>query len=107
MDFNLEWEIKLFREEQPSLFDETGKRYSATPIGDKTAERMLNIINLFECAAAKRHEQESNCNKTAVSKCEGIEREALLRAFQRYHNDRIGFDSPLCDEEIDDFIKSL
>ena len=62
MEFELEWELKLFREEQPSLFDEVGERYSATPIGDDTAKRMLNIINLLESALAKETEQQSNCN---------------------------------------------
>ena len=67
MDFELEWELKLFREEQPSLFDEVGERYSATPIGDKTAKRMLNIINLLESALEKQSEQQSNCNLPHVS----------------------------------------
>ena len=67
MDFELEWELKLFREEQPSLFDEVGERYSATPIGDKTAKRMLNIINLLESALEKQSEQQSNCDLPHVS----------------------------------------
>lgn len=67
MEFELEWELKLFREEQPSLFDEVGERYSATPIGDDTAKRMLNIINLLESALAKETEQQCNCNLPNVS----------------------------------------
>jgi hypothetical protein len=67
MDFELEWELKLFREEQPSLFDETGERYSATPVGDGTAKRMLNLINLLESALMKQSEQQSNCNLPQVS----------------------------------------
>ena len=86
MDFELEWELKLFREEQPSLFDETGQRYSATPIGDKTAERMLNIINLLESALEKETEQQSNCNLPHVSKSEGITCEAQLNAFIEWHD---------------------
>jgi len=67
MDFELEWELKLFREEQQSLFDETGERYSATPVGDGTAKRMLNLINLLESALIKQSEQQSNCNLPQVS----------------------------------------
>jgi hypothetical protein len=67
MDFELEWELTLFREEQPSLFDEFGERYSATPIGDKTAKKMLNIINLLESALSKQPEQQSSCHLPQVS----------------------------------------
>lgn len=58
MEFDLEYKIKLFREEQPSLYDEFNKRYSATPIGKETAETMLEIINELEIALLKS-EQES------------------------------------------------
>jgi len=53
MEFDLEYKLGLFREEQPSLFDENDARYTATPIGKETAEMMLQLINEMERALAK------------------------------------------------------
>ena len=53
MEFELEYKLKLFREEQPDLFDKNNERYTATPIGKETGEMMLQLINELECALAK------------------------------------------------------
>lgn len=46
-DFDLEYNIMLFRKEQKELFNPYGERYT-TPISYKTAELMLTIINELE-----------------------------------------------------------
>lgn len=53
MDYELEYKLQQFKDEQSELFDENGKRYSNTPISDRTAELMLELINDFECETAK------------------------------------------------------
>jgi len=45
MEFELQWLLSEFREEQLSLFDEDGKRYSGVRMGDNAAEMMLKLIN--------------------------------------------------------------
>lgn len=54
MDFEIEYKLGLFRDEQPSLFDENNERYTATPIGKKTAEMMLQLIDEMEKALAEK-----------------------------------------------------
>jgi len=45
---------------------------------------MIEIYYLAEGALANESTELSNCNKPQVSKCEGIEREALLLAFAEF-----------------------
>ena len=45
MNYNTEFKLQEFRKEQSQLFDKNGKRYSDTPISDRTAELMLQIID--------------------------------------------------------------
>ena len=47
-NFNLEYKLKQFREEQHELFDAEGKRYTGTYLSHMTAELMLDIINDME-----------------------------------------------------------
>jgi hypothetical protein len=54
MNFEIEYKLELFREEQPSLFDEDNKRYTSTPIGKATAEIMLQLINEMEVALKEK-----------------------------------------------------
>lgn len=48
MRFDTEYKLQEFREEQPELFDAKGKRYTGTELSNRTAEMMLEIINLLE-----------------------------------------------------------
>jgi DNA-binding PadR family transcriptional regulator len=48
MNFDTEYKLMLFREEQADLFDKNNKRYTATPIGKETAEMMLQLIDGME-----------------------------------------------------------
>jgi len=45
MEFDLDYKLQQFREEQPELFDKNGKRYTGTPLSNRTAEMMLELIN--------------------------------------------------------------
>jgi len=47
-DYDLEYELQQFREEQKGLFDEDGKRYGGVNISNREAERMLALINMLE-----------------------------------------------------------
>lgn len=60
MDYEIEYKLELFREEQPSLFDENGERYTATPICKETAEMMLQLINEMEKALAQKPDASKN-----------------------------------------------
>jgi hypothetical protein len=53
MDFDLEYKLQLFREEQPELFDAKGKRYTGTRLSNETAEMMFELINELEGALVK------------------------------------------------------
>ena len=46
-NFNLQYNLDLFRDEQEELFDTEGERYTA-PISDRIAQLMLAIINESE-----------------------------------------------------------
>ena len=80
MEFDLEYKLQLFREEQPELFDENNERYTATPIGKHNGEIMLQLINELESALLKAEQKTCNCNIPHVSNlliaflehCEGI-----------------------------------
>jgi hypothetical protein len=48
MNFDIEWNLQEFREEQSQLFDENGKRYTGVALSNDTAEAMLKIINDME-----------------------------------------------------------
>jgi hypothetical protein len=50
MDFDLEYKLQLFREEQPELFDAKGKRYTGTELSNRTSEMMFELINELERA---------------------------------------------------------
>ena len=47
-NFDLEYNLMLFREAQSELFDANNERYTNTPISDSTAELILELINKFE-----------------------------------------------------------
>jgi hypothetical protein len=53
MEFDLEYSIKEFREEQKELFDEDGYRYRGVCMSDRQAEQMLTLINNLESALIK------------------------------------------------------
>jgi hypothetical protein len=53
MDFELEYKLQQFKDEQSELFDENGKRYTGVKLSNRTAELMLELINDFEHALAK------------------------------------------------------
>jgi len=53
MEFDLEYKLQQFRDEQPELFDEKGERYIATPISKSNGEMMLQLINELESALEK------------------------------------------------------
>ena len=53
MEFDLEYKLQQFRDEQPELFDKNGERYTATPISKNNGEMMLQLINELESALAK------------------------------------------------------
>jgi len=76
MDFELEYKLKQFREEQPDLFDENNERYAATPIGRETGEMMLQLINEFESALAKAETEIKQLTIPVVS-----QQSELLKAF--------------------------
>lgn len=48
MNFDIEWNLQEFREEQKELFDDEGKRYTGVALSNDTAEAMLKIINDME-----------------------------------------------------------
>lgn len=48
MNFDTEWNLQEFREEQKELFDNNGKRYKGVSLSNETAEAMLKIINDME-----------------------------------------------------------
>ncbi len=48
MTFETEYQLEEFRKIQGDLFDENGKRFSATRISDNEAEQMLEVINILE-----------------------------------------------------------
>ena len=45
MEYDLEYKLQQFREEQPELFDAKGKRYTGTELSNRTAEMMFELIN--------------------------------------------------------------
>jgi len=49
----IDYNLQLLRDELPSLFDENGERYKATPISNDTAKLMLKLINDFDSYASK------------------------------------------------------
>lgn len=53
MDWDTEYKLKMFREEQDGLFDSNGERYTSTPIGKETSEMMLQLINELESALVR------------------------------------------------------
>lgn len=53
MEFDIEWNLQEFRNEQHELFDENGKRYTGVSLSNDTAEAMLKLINDLECALVK------------------------------------------------------
>jgi len=66
MEYNLEYDIKEFREEQKELFDVDGYRFTGVCMSDRQAEQMLRLINDLERALIK------------VDKSEQLEHDALL-----------------------------
>lgn len=71
MNYNTEFKLQEFREEQSQLFDENGKRYSNTPISDRTAELMLQIIDELANGDDIAHEK---CTLPVVSNNEQKEK---------------------------------
>jgi len=59
MEFDLEYKLQQFRKAQSGYYDESGKRYSNTPISNENAELMLDIINELESALAKAETSEN------------------------------------------------
>jgi hypothetical protein len=66
MNYNTEFKLQEFREEQSQLFDENGKRYSNTPISERTAELMLQIIDELANGDDTAHEK---CTLPVVMGC--------------------------------------
>lgn len=79
MDFELEYKLKLFRENQPELFDENNERYTSTPIGKETSEMMLQLINEFESALAKAETEIKQLTIPVVSKRLGVNSKVCLK----------------------------
>ena len=76
MEFDIEWNLQEFRNEQHELFDENGKRYTGVSLSNDTAEAMLKLINDLECALGK-------CSKenAALPIFDVSQRSELLLAF--------------------------
>ena len=70
MEFDLEYKLQQFREEQPELFDKNGERYTATPISKSNGEMMLQLINELESALAKAETEIRQLNIGVISKSE-------------------------------------
>ena len=51
MNYETEYKLKLFRDIQPSLFDEKGKAYRGTRVSNSQLEQMLELINCLETEA--------------------------------------------------------
>ena len=47
-NFDLEYKLKEFRQEQKELFDENCKRYTGVGLANRQAELMLELINEME-----------------------------------------------------------
>ncbi len=47
-NFDLEYDLNKFRDEQKELFDEKGKRYTGVSLSNRQAEMMLDLINAME-----------------------------------------------------------
>lgn len=50
INYDIEWNLQEFREEQKELFDENGKRYTGVLLSNDTAKAMLKLINDIESA---------------------------------------------------------
>jgi len=58
MNFDIEWNLQEFREEQSQLFDEDGKRYTGVSLSNNTAEAMLKIIDDMESEIKQLEEKQ-------------------------------------------------
>ena len=67
MNFDIEWNLQEFREEQKELFDENGKRYTGVSLSDRTAEIMLKLIDDMENEIERLEEIKKKQNKTLQS----------------------------------------
>lgn len=47
MKFKTQYALQEFREIQPELFDEEGKRYTGVMLSNRQAEQMLTLIDLM------------------------------------------------------------
>ena len=68
MEFDLEYKLQLFREEQPELFNAKGKRYTGTALSNRTAEIMFELINELESALIESETGEVKLTIPVVSK---------------------------------------
>jgi len=48
MDFEIEYKLQLFREEESEMFDKDGKVYSGIRISSRQIEMMRDLINYLD-----------------------------------------------------------
>jgi hypothetical protein len=67
MNFDIEWNLQEFREEQKELFDNENKRMTGVSLDNRTAEIMLKLIDDME-SEIKRLEEKNKKNEFMIEK---------------------------------------